>query len=215
MQIAEVSSHTFPSLCFSLRSALLATALPMLPPPQSGLNIHILPKFFPQLLYQNPGSYVGLFSLPSPSVCYQLNPVKSTPKEAEQVGWVCLFKSPWKIWLLSIVIACDTALFRTSFSHWLYWDKILSTHLASFILCFLSLMTICGNIYPIYIFKPSSVLLPESSLKIQVEYFYDLHYLKHIPNIYSRKFQRVPWQVLHLIFLRGSQGKLAIRRSLQ
>lgn len=137
MQIVEVFlPHSF--TCFSLHSALLATALPLLPSPHSGLNIHILPKFFPQLLYQNPSSYTGLFSLPSPSVCYQLNPIASTPKEAEQGGWVCLLKSPWKIWLLSIVIACDIALFRTSFSHWLYWDQILNTHLASFILCFLS-----------------------------------------------------------------------------
>ena len=91
MQIVEVFlPHSF--TCFSLHSALLATALPLLPPPHSGLNIHILPKFFPQLLYQNPGSYTGLFSLPSPSVCYHLNPVASTPKEAEQ-GELALFQS--------------------------------------------------------------------------------------------------------------------------
>lgn len=76
-------------------------------------------------------------SLSSPSVCYQLNPIASTPK-AEQGGWVCLLKAHENLTPLHCHITCDTALFRTSFSHWLYWDQILNTHLASFILCFLS-----------------------------------------------------------------------------
>lgn len=82
----------------------------------------------------------------------------TTPKEAEQGGVSLPLESLENLTPLHCHCLWH-CLFRTLFSHWLYWDQILNTHLASFILCFFRWLSVA--MFILFILLLLSVLLPE------------------------------------------------------